>query len=246
MAATTLMFSAVQRAADRLAVSERLMVSGELGVVYLFIQLALWDAVLRKLYACAALGCVIAFMVRKTYTSDSWNFENADAVFFLKLSLAFSGAVIGISLFFNALHRDVNVVTLLPIMLGKSLYIISAFVQFGVGRHFFFSRLQFLVGEWPAVVLTAVLFAVAHAPNFPLMGLVLVWFLIALPLSVRLGSMLIPAIMQALFSITLLISVPPEIMCFHVGIGYQKITHRHVPTIEPSKDDVVVVRRFII
>jgi membrane protease YdiL (CAAX protease family) len=80
----------------------------------------------------------------------------------------------------------------------------------------------------PAVVLSAVLFAIAHIPNPLLVALTLVWGAISCALFLRYRNLYTLALAHGILGMTLAVTVPnPIARHMRVGLGYIEYAHQH-------------------
>jgi hypothetical protein len=105
-------------------------------------------------------------------------------------------------------------------------YAIWAFLQEFLLLDFFLRRLlRLLRGKTAAVLVTAVLFALAHLPNPVLAPLVLVWGGIACALFLRYRNLYTLGMAHAIFGICIAVTVPAQVdHNMRVGLGY--LTYR--------------------
>jgi len=107
-------------------------------------------------------------------------------------------------------------------------YCLWAFFQQFLMQDFMLLRLLRLLPERAAVVVTAVLFALAHLPNPILTPLTLAWGLAACALFLRYRNLYTLAVVHAILGVTLAITVPAHtIHNMRVGRGYLTY-HPHV------------------
>ena len=123
-------------------------------------------------------------------------------------------------------------------------YAVWSLVQQILLLDFFLSRfLRLLPGKRSAVVATAGIFALAHAPNPILTSLTLLWGLAACLLFLRYRNIYPLAIAHAIFGICIAVTVPaPVTHHMRVGLGYLQY-RRHAPHQSKTRDTNPVLFR---
>ncbi len=108
-------------------------------------------------------------------------------------------------------------------------YLIWSFVQEFLLQVFVLTRLTRLLSRRSlAIALAALLFAIAHIPNPVLIGLTLIWALIACPFFLRYRNLYALGLAHGILGLCVAVTVP-DAMHHHmrVGLGYLRYQPRH-------------------
>jgi membrane protease YdiL (CAAX protease family) len=203
----------------------------ELAVGYGLILLVLWTSrPLQKYLYWVAIAWIVAVTCR---SFDGWRAMGLRVVGFWRslwtvgIALAAAAITIVASEQRGALHLPHGgVERFIATFWG---YCLWAFFQQFLLQDFMLLRLMRVISAKSAVVVTAVLFAMAHLPSPILTPLTLVWGLMACVLFLRYRNLYTLAIVHAILGVTLAISIPgPVIHNMRVGYGYLTYRpHRH-------------------
>jgi membrane protease YdiL (CAAX protease family) len=110
-------------------------------------------------------------------------------------------------------------------------YLIWSFVQEFLLQVFVLARLIRLLSKRSlAIAVAALLFAIAHIPNPVLIGLTLLWALIACPLFLRYRNLYALGLAHCILGLCVAITVPDALHHhMRVGLGYLRYQPRHHP-----------------
>jgi hypothetical protein len=197
----------------------------ELVVGYGLILLVIWTPrPWQRILYCAAVVFLVAamWMSFRGWSEMGIRLKNFwRSMWIVGVALAAVAALVGMAVRLHTLHATGDGVgAFVERFWGYALW---AFVQQVLLQDFFLRRVLDLMGrkQASAVLVTALVFALAHLPNPVLTPVTFVWALVACGIFLRYRNIFPLAISHAMLGITLAITVPsPVIRNMRVGLGY--------------------------
>jgi membrane protease YdiL (CAAX protease family) len=206
----------------------------ELWIGYGLILIVVWtpNPWQRVLYWIAVVFIgVTAWMRRKQTRPNGFVFKGLlPSLWIVLVALAALFAAIAAAAHLHTLHRLYGP---LPVVAHILAYAVWALVQQFILQVFVLLRLLRLeIRRWPAILLAAVLFAIAHLPNPVLVPVTLVWGVATSLAYLRYRNLYAIALAHGILGMGLAVCVPNAVHHhMRVGLGYLEYrSHRPMPS----------------
>jgi len=194
----------------------------EVAIVYALLEAALWSR------GSAQIGWAIAMLLWVAYSSLRSHRSAAElgigkaglrqSLWIVPSAICLSAAMLAAAYVAGSLHGLTGART--PLW-HSLLYLVWALVQEYLTMSFIFIRMEDTIRSSPAILVTAVLFSLAHIPNAVLISATLLMGLVFCWLFRRFRNIYALAVAHALFGLTLSVTLSPALTHnMRVGIAY--------------------------
>jgi hypothetical protein len=218
----------------KLQVDSRLRDLLELLSAYGLILAVIWTPMpAQRVFYWIAIIVVIGITVLRREKLQSLGLAPAGtkrSLWIVAVAIGLAGLTVIVAGYFGTLH-GLPRIGHLSLRTRVTGYLIWSFVQEFLLQVFVLARLLRLLAKRSlAIVVAALLFATAHIPNPVLIGLTLLWALIACPLFLRYRNLYALGLAHGILGLCVAITVPDALHHhMRVGLGYLRYQpHHHI------------------
>lgn len=216
----------------KLQVDSRLRDLLELISAYSLILAVLWTPMpVQRIFYWLAILAVVGITVLRREKLQSLGLTPAGprrSLWIVAVAVGLAGLAVIAASYFGTLHGlpRIGHLSMRTRVIG---YLIWSFVQEFLLQVFVLMRLMRLLPKRSlAIAVAALLFAIAHIPNPVLIGLTLLWALIACPLFLRYRNLYALGLAHGILGLCVAITVPDALHHhMRVGLGYLRYQSHH-------------------